>query len=340
MNVGCSGDGGDLVYCLGVLAELPGGPHDLYLQQSTTAVTTLKNPGAAQRLLDLTKRLVESQPYIKSYQIQGNEKMDWESGEFRSSPHFQKTSTIFQAHISHLKTVVKGLPNITGKNPWLKIEPSPDSAGKGVINRTPRYNNPFFPWKEVVDFYGAPNLLFVGTHDEHERFCEKFGQVPYYPTKDFYEVATLIAGSAIFIGNQSCANAIAEGLKHAAIQETCLHTPDCIFIRDNIQHVGDGACRLPSLTGGDPLVIPAARPPSSVNTNIVPNGGWQIDGALMGRSWSTALRSTQARFGMDETGARNLLLDKQAERLPLKFTRASTTSFATFNKAITTAHQA
>lgn len=339
MIVGCAGDAGDLIYLLGILQELPGGPHTLLLEKSE--LTTLKTDVAVRRLYGLLNRLVAAQAYIKEFRAATPEdKIEWHSGNFREGPHHVPTNTLQNAHLSHLKTILRGAPSRVGYRPWISVKASKDSAGKVVINRTERYNNPFFPWKQVVEFYGPKNILFVGTELEHLKFTEKFGNVPYFETQDFYEVASIIDGSALFIGNQSCANAICEGLKHTAIQETSLIIPDCIFSRDNIQHVGDGACRLPSLTGGDPLVIPAARPPSSVNTNIVPNGGWQIDGALMGRSWSTALRSTQARFGMDEAGARNLLLDKQAERLPLKFTRASTTSFATFNKAITTAHQA
>jgi hypothetical protein len=338
MIAACAGDAGDLIFLLGILQELPGGPHTLLLEKSE--LTTLKTDVAVRRLHGLLNRLVIAQPYIKEFRsATPDDKIEWHSGSFREGSHHVPTNTLQNAHLSHLRTILRTAPARVGHRPWISIKPSKDSAGKILINRTERYNNPFFPWKQVVDFYGASNILFAGTELEHLKFTEKFGNVPHYETQDFYEVAALIAGSSLFIGNQSCANAICEGLKHTSIQETSLIIPDCIFSRDNAQHVGDGACTLPCLKGGKPLVLPAIRPPSSVNTNSVPNGGWQIDGALMGRSWSMALRATQARFGMDEAAAKNLLLDKQAERLPVKFARASAISFAYFNKALTAARE-
>jgi NAD(P)-dependent dehydrogenase (short-subunit alcohol dehydrogenase family) len=54
------------------------------------------------------------------------------------------------------------------------------------------------------------------------------------------ELAQMIANSALFIGNQSCPNSIAEGLKHDSILEVSLESPDCIYRRANAIHCYNG----------------------------------------------------------------------------------------------------
>jgi hypothetical protein len=107
-----------------------------------------------------------------------------------------------------------------------------------VIHRSPRYHNPLFPWKEVLEKY-AGSVLMIGTHEEHEDLVSETGRkdVLHYETIDLLHAAAVIAGSSLFIGNQSCCFAIAEGLKHNAIQETWVEGPDCIFRRQNVRHV-------------------------------------------------------------------------------------------------------
>jgi hypothetical protein len=49
-----------------------------------------------------------------------------------------------------------------------------------------------------------------------------------------------IKGCDTFIGNQSSPMAIAEGLKHKAIQECCLYAYDCIYNRNNKRNINCG----------------------------------------------------------------------------------------------------
>jgi hypothetical protein len=123
--------------------------------------------------------------------------------------------------------------------PWLTVQPSPGFTGRIVINKTHRYPNNLFPWKELVNTFSR-EMIFVGLESEHRDFCQKYGKVDYHKTMDMLDVAQVIAGSDLFIGNQSSPNAIAEGLKHNSIQEVCLATPDCVFHRANAIHCCDG----------------------------------------------------------------------------------------------------
>ena len=121
------------------------------------------------------------------------------------------------------------VPLCNYENPWIDVEPK--KISEIIISRTTRYNNKMFPWKNFVYNYGK-NMIFVGLESEYRVFTRKYGYIPFYKTKDAYEMASVIKGSELFIGNQSLAYSIAEGLKHRTIQETSNKIPDCVFVRE------------------------------------------------------------------------------------------------------------
>lgn len=270
------GDLGDCVYCAGILSEI-GGKHTLIIQKSE--VTALRSIDSVNKMHKLLEPLLSIQPYIEEFrpEIPGD-KFDWKSGMFRSGGFHFKEVSLLRSHVNHL-IATKGVgKSIHGKMKWLTVEPSKESNGFVVVNRTFRYNNPYFPWTEIVSHYGD-RILFIGLPHEHETFCSAFGQVAHRPTKDYLEVARLISGSDLFIGNQSSAGAISEGLKHTHIQETSLSIPDCIFKRGNVQHVWDGKCVLPDVSGSGNLELPSkVRDSFSAKTHITPPGNWVFRG--------------------------------------------------------------
>src|SRR5205823_3825912 len=85
--------------------------------------------------------------------------------------------------------------------PWLKVDaPKHDRI---VIGRTSRYNTYFFPWRLIVEQYGK-ELLFLGLPEEYHQFQSQTTQkIDYAPTNNLLEATKLIAGSKMFIGNQS-----------------------------------------------------------------------------------------------------------------------------------------
>lgn len=124
--------------------------------------------------------------------------------------------------------------------PWITVQhPNRYTNGKIVVARGARWHGEYFPWRQIVEDF-KDDIVFVGLPEEHHEFCSLFGNVEYLPTKDLYEVVQAIAGSDLFIGNQSSPNAISEGLKHNSIQECCLYAFDCVFVRHNKQHITHG----------------------------------------------------------------------------------------------------
>jgi hypothetical protein len=82
-------------------------------------------------------------------------------------------------------------------------------------------------------------MVFLGLPHEHAQFVQTFGKVRYLPTKDLLQMASLIAGSSLFIGNQSVHCWIAMALGHPLIQESWPQQQDSMVARDNAMFVID-----------------------------------------------------------------------------------------------------
>jgi len=281
------GDAGDTIFQSSIIQELTGGPHNLLIQKNT--VTTLRSDEAIQKFIRVMKPLMEVQPYIKDFRVwESGDAIDWDGGGFRALGLHYTGISLLECHAQHLAITHGGIGrNLRGTRQWLHVEPSMETRGMVVVNRTSRYNNTFFPWKQVVEHYKG-RILFIGLKHEHEAFCSQYGKVSWRQTSDMLEMARLIAGSQLFIGNQSSANALCEGLKANLIQETALHIPDCIFRRANAQHVGDGGCILPDVSGSGVRETESVRKKDNYvfRTHRTPPDGWQY-GKLRHTAWNS-----------------------------------------------------
>lgn len=277
MTISTQGDLGDIIYLLGILRQVPHGPHVLALRPG--GGTKYRTPTDIKALHDLIAPLALKQPYISEVRIiDAPDKVDWASELFRER-FYTPGETLFQAHLNHLIKTHHIGHTFNSIEPWLEVTPSKLTAGRIVINRTGRYRNPFFMWGEVVKHY-RNRLMFVGLHHEWREFIGTFGYVEFKPTSNMLETAELIAGSELFIGNQSCANAINEGLKHRSIQETDLNIPDCVFSRANGVFCAKGDCLLPDITGSGEFQMKLVIDLNSVNSSVMPPGGWQYPGEV------------------------------------------------------------
>lgn len=279
-HFGSSGDLGDVILSLPIVQQL-GGKHFywLYNRPFTKDIESR---------FHLIAPLLMAQPYIECVGVSNGKGVDYDLAEFRK--HYIPTRTLLDSH-SEYATRRYGLTRVRGENPWLTVTPESGLQQRVVIARSPRYHNPYFPWAMIVKHYG-PALLFIGLPEEHATFCREFGNVEYRPTLDLLDSAQVIAGSALFIGNQSSPNALAEGLKHPRIQETNLRVPDCIYPGGGpVQHVADGTVNLPAVGGAGPLVISSSFSPfREMDTMTTPPGGWQYPGCTTHSSFN-ALRS-------------------------------------------------
>ncbi len=226
----CSGDAGDVIYTLSCIKVLGGG--HVRLTPSVSLVRASYTPSKAES----EARLIRCQPYILSCEYCTREERD---------EMLKRGSGV---NVDGFRRQYKGGPNIIdwisdylglGKlryDPWLTV-PNPTPIAPVVIHRSPRYQTPFFPWWDVLTRF-AGRVIMVGLPEEHRDFCARYGPVPYHPTQDFLELAQVIAGSQLFIGNQSAPMAVALGLGTTLVQEVDPGTANCCFWgRSNAQFI-------------------------------------------------------------------------------------------------------
>lgn len=112
---------------------------------------------------------------------------------------------------------------------WLTVD-SPNRVARFVFGRSPRWHDPKFPWKQVVQKHGA-NAVFIGFPAEHAAFEAEFGKVARYPTANLLDVARVLAGAEWTVLNQSSPMSVAEGLKVNILREHSEAASNCIFDR-------------------------------------------------------------------------------------------------------------
>lgn len=243
------GDVGDLVY--GLCAILAAGGGALYLVPH--AVREAFTPAKA----DLILPLIRSQPYITFASFEPGpiipfgsklkpDFVEHDLNQFRPLQFSRRGKHLWEnIAATHLRLLGLDL-NIANRSPWLTVGPVKIPGKTVIFHRSPRYHNPWFPWKAIWRKY-ALQAVFIGTRAEHSQFVREVGGLPFHETRNFLEVAQVIQGCRLFVGNQSAPYAIAEGLKQNAILESCPGVPDCQFKRDNLQNAMDGRIQLPNL---------------------------------------------------------------------------------------------
>lgn len=308
MNYFHSGDLGDVIYALPAIRAL--GKGDLYL--NSRPWTAKMTPERASVL----RPLLEAQDYIGKV-IHGDAPKSEYVVNFST---FRNGGLIYGVSLMGLQSDWVNADADT--DPWLEVSPSARGRGCIVCHRSPRYHNPYFRWDEIGKKFGT-QMLFVGLPHEVEEL-RRITKVhaEYAITNDYLELARIIAGADLFIGNQSSPMALAIGLGVPFIQETCLWTPDCLYPRKNGFYCYDGG--IPSLD------IPSFDPPPDVDRLALPPGGWQVVSRSTGervsfKSHRQATRHLKItdRYANDDQAA--IEVDRQnAARVPNLVRRNST----------------
>jgi hypothetical protein len=91
--------------------------------------------------------------------------------------------------------------------PWLTV-PGAEPNGLILVNRTLRSHNSVINYRFLEQY---SNVHFVGLRAEYEAF-RKDVDIPWKETPTFLDLARLIAGCRLFVGNQSVAYVLAQAL--------------------------------------------------------------------------------------------------------------------------------
>ena len=218
-----SGARGDIIYSLPTIRSLGGGV--LYIKLDNRHYkSTPMTAGDIQQLGQLLR--VAADDYITDVKVWSPDiKVDHNLDEFRNL-------SLTYEHLAnaHLKTFgVRADLSL----PWLsesKIQAI--QTADIVINRSLRYHGPF-DWQLLQDY--QHRCAFAGFKEEYDAFVQITGleQIRHVQPATYLELAGMIKGSKLFIGNQSFAYSLAEAMKHPRVQEVYLSAPNCLPCSNN-----------------------------------------------------------------------------------------------------------
>jgi len=227
-----SGNSGDIIYSLPTLYALAGGVQaDLYLNLDLPMIYSivrgphpLLNTMLNQNMFSMLRPLLLAQPEINRCEVYNGENIDYDLDIFRNSPFPSHAGNIARWYFLHFAV------NADLGKPWLRVNANCDVSDCIVIARSQGYHSPGIDYS-FLQKYGK--LLFVGVPEEYEAMKKALPDLEYHQVADFLELAEIIAGCRLFIGNQSFPFSIAEALKVRRILEVCYHCPNVIVEGSN-----------------------------------------------------------------------------------------------------------
>lgn len=207
-----SGDMGDIIYSLPTVRALGGG--DLYLSIGASYTNFRLEQ------FNFLYPLLMHQPYIHEVFIWYGEPINYDLDAFRFYGTNLQKKNLAEAHLEAFNLD----PELANQK-WLYAKSK--HINDIIINRTERYHGQFNWFNAVM---GKPT--FIGTKKEHVSFCNRFDHVDFYQVESALDMAEVIQGSGLFIGNQSLAFAISEGLHKLNMLEISDLMPNCNFKRE------------------------------------------------------------------------------------------------------------
>lgn len=198
-----SGSRGDIIYALPSIIYMGGG--DLYLSK-------------LDQYKDM-RTLLETQKYLYSVKLYSKEKIDINLSKYRKNPNIDKQHLA----ISHLQCI-NG--NYDLSKPWMSGMES-KNISPIVVQRTTRYHDLNNIDYSVLQKF-KDQVVFVGHDFDYRDFKRRYGSIPRYKCKDILEIAEVINGCKVFIGNQSIGFALAEAIKKRRFLEVCELKNNCL----------------------------------------------------------------------------------------------------------------
>jgi hypothetical protein len=219
-----SGAMGDLIYSLPIVKHFGGGEFYLHLNQMNWIgqhyYGSLPAPFHRDRLnqqdFEFMREFIEAQPYINKFSV-----LD---PKVEITHNLDRFRPAFVGHPGNYVDIYSNTFNIRSpdiqktirETPWLSVPEPRDLKGRTtVINRTERWLPPSLSpsWAQWQADGAEDNSVFVGLPQEYHLFKKATGwDIPYVPTNNLLELASVIAGAQRFIGNQSQCLALAIGL--------------------------------------------------------------------------------------------------------------------------------
>ena len=170
--------------------------------------------------------LLKKQKYLEKVEIYENQNIDIDLNFFRNLPiNFNIDSVRWYFHLTGC------FPDLSTN--YLEVEQHSKFKDYLVIMRSLRRQNQFIDYSFLS---GYKNIVFIGLENEFNDLRKKIGNLEYYDSKDFLELAMIIMNSKLFIGNLSFGYALAEALKVPRLLES---GPNFPLVYPNGNHAYD-----------------------------------------------------------------------------------------------------
>jgi hypothetical protein len=172
-----------------------------------------------EKMASMLKPLLESQSYIAGCETFSDQHIDINLDNFRKCGIM-----LDRGDISRWCGYITGIMPEVYK-PWLEVEPDETYNRSIVVSRSARYRNPTFDYAFLNQY---EDIYFIGVHSEFEDIKASVKNIKWVEVDTFLDMAQVIKGSKVFIGNQSFPFAVAEALKVPRVLEMCVFTPNVI----------------------------------------------------------------------------------------------------------------
>lgn len=219
INFSHSGNAGDIIYSLPTLKrlfELTNTKISLFLKlnQPLTIPAHYKHPLGNvmlnSKMAEMLIELLKKQPYLHKCEILTDQKY-FALDAFRAGLIPLDKGNI--AKWCGYSICVS--PELW--KPWIHVDKNNSYSNKIILSRSERYRNKSIDFSFLNKY---DDILFIGVKTEFEDIKNSIKNIKWVQVDNFLEMAQIIAGSKLFIGNQSFPFSIAEGLKTCRILET------------------------------------------------------------------------------------------------------------------------
>lgn len=218
-----SGNAGDIIYAIPAMIALSKGkPIHLYLRINQKGhygkyPHPLGGMMLTQKMVEMLKPLLLNQSNITVVETYTDQPIDYDLDIFRKFPIW-----LSRGNISRWYFLVFPV-TYPIHLPWLKVEPDGSVKDHIIIARSQRYRAPGIDYSFLRRY---KKILFVGVQAELEDMRQMLPGIEYRAVDNFLQLAQLIQGCKLFIGNQSFPFAIAEALKTTRMLELYFQAPN------------------------------------------------------------------------------------------------------------------
>jgi len=173
--------------------------------------------------VDMLKGLLESQDFINSVEVFDGDlsKINVDLDLFRQQPINYSSGDISRYFFSMM-----GVSD-TLELPSLNVKTNERFNNRIVISRSLIYQNKNVDWTVLNNFKDV-EFYFIGSNMEFKDISTRVKNVKKVAFKDYNEVAKIIKGCSLFIGNQNMFYSIAESLKVKRLLEVCPYVSNVI----------------------------------------------------------------------------------------------------------------